>query len=202
MCVSPMNLAVPVIAETTVLPEGRQVPIPFELRYDPSRLDPGHTYGIRAAIRSGGRLMFTTDAPYPVITQGNPMQVDLWLKRVADESAGGTSGLSGTAWRLEDLGGAGVLDRAEATLEFPKAGRVAGSGSCNRFIGTVEISGESIKFGPLGSTRMACPEAVGTQEGKYLKALQDTERFTLDGPVLLVYSKGMAKPLRFMRKEP
>ncbi len=200
--VSPMNLAVPVIAETTVRPEGRTVPIPYELRYDASRIDPSHAYGIRAAIRSGGRIIFATDAPSPVITQGNPTKVDLWLKRAADGSAGGTSGLSGTAWRLEDLGGAGVLDRAEATLEFPEAGRVAGSGSCNRFFGSVEISGESIRFGQMGSTRMACPEAVGMQEDKYLKALQDAERYTLDGPMLLVYSKGMEKPLRFMRKEP
>jgi hypothetical protein len=37
-------------------------------------------------------------------------------------------GLQGTTWRLEDLGGAGVLDGAEATLEFPAAGKVAGRG--------------------------------------------------------------------------
>jgi heat shock protein HslJ len=114
----------------------------------------------------------------------------------------GEAGLVGTAWRLEDLGGAGVLDRVEATLEFPEAGKVAGSGSCNRFFGTVEISGESIKISPLGSTRMACAEAVMNQEGKYLKALQDAERFTRDGPALLIYCKGMAQPLRFMPKEP
>ncbi|MGH7516091.1 MAG: YbaY family lipoprotein [Gemmatimonadales bacterium] len=200
--VSRQDDAAPVIAETTVRPEGRQVPLPFELRYDPGRIQPSHTYAVRATIRSGGRMIFTTDVAYHVITRGNPTQVDLWLKRVADEATGGTSGLSGTAWRLEDLGGAGVLDRAEATLEFPEVGRVAGSGSCNRFFGTVEISGESIKFGPLGSTRMACPEAVGMQERKYLKALEEAERFTLDEPMLLVYSNGMEKPLRFMRKEP
>jgi heat shock protein HslJ len=123
--------------------------------------------------------------------------------RVAQTAAGGDGGgLVGTAWRLEDLGGAGVPDRVEATLEFPEAGKVAGSGSCNRFFGTVEISGESIKISPLGSTRMACAEAVGIQEGKYLKALQDAERFTRDGSALLIHCKGMAKPLRFMRKKP
>jgi heat shock protein HslJ len=121
----------------------------------------------------------------------------------AQTAAGGEAGdLVATAWRLEDLGGAGVLDRVEATLEFPDAGKVAGSGSCNRFFGTVEISGESIKISPLGSTRMACAEAVMNQEGKYLKALQDAERFTRDGSTLLIYCKGMAKPLRFIRKVP
>jgi heat shock protein HslJ len=121
----------------------------------------------------------------------------------AHTAAGGEAGgLVGTAWRLEELGGAGVLDRVEATLEFPEAGKVAGSGSCNRFFGTVSISGEAIEISPLGSTRMACPEAMMNQEGRYLKALQDAERFTRDGSTLLIYCKGMAKPLRFVRKEP
>ncbi len=117
-------------------------------------------------------------------------------------SGGEASGLWGTAWRLEDLGGAGVLDRVEATLEFTETGKVAGSGSCNRFFGTVEISGASIKISPLGSTRMACAEAAMNQEGKYLTALQDAERYTRDGSALLIYCKGLEQPLRFARKEP
>jgi hypothetical protein len=43
-------------------------------------------------------------------------------------------------------------------------GRVAGKGSCNRFIGTVEITGTSLALRPLGTTRMACAESVMTQE--------------------------------------
>lgn len=120
----------------------------------------------------------------------------------AGGEAGASTGLAGTAWRLEDLGGTSVLDRVEATLEFPEAGRIAGSGSCNRFFGTVEISAGSIKLGPTGSTRMACAEEVGVQEGKYLQALETAERYTLDGSTLLIYSKGMEKPLRFTRKGP
>lgn len=200
--VSPLILAAVVIAETTVKSEGRQVPIPFELRYDPSRIEPSHTYGIRVAIRSGGRMLFATDTAHPVITQGNPTQVNLWLKSVTDESGIETRGLVGTAWRLEDLGGAGVLDRAEASLEFPEAGKVAGRGSCNRFFGTVEFSGASMKFGPLGSTRVSCVEAVMNQEAKYLTALQGAERFTLAGSTLLIYYQGTDKPLRFLPKEP
>jgi putative lipoprotein len=35
--VSRQDVAAPVVAETTVRPAGRQVPIPFELRYDPGQ---------------------------------------------------------------------------------------------------------------------------------------------------------------------
>ena len=108
----------------------------------------------------------------------------------------------GTAWVLEDLGGAGVLDRVPTTLEFPAQGKVAGRGSCNRFFGTVAISGESIKFGAMGATRMSCGEAADLQESKYLKALGGAERFVIDGSVLLIYAKGMDKPLRFTRGTP
>lgn len=196
------DAAAPIIAETTVLPEGRQVPLPFELRYDPKAILPDGSYALRATIRSAGQMMFTTDTAYRVITQGNPTQVNLMLVRVSDVAESAASGIWGTAWRLEDLGGAGVLDRVQATLEFPEAGKAVGSGSCNQFFGTVEISGGSMMFGPLASTRMLCAGAVGIQEGKYLKALRDAERFALDGSVLLIYAKGMDKPLRFTRTAP
>jgi heat shock protein HslJ len=66
----------------------------------------------------------------------------------------------------------------------------------------VRITGESMVFGPLGSTRMACAEAVMNQEGRYLAALQEAERYTLDGSVLLVHTRAMPQPLRFTRATP
>jgi putative lipoprotein len=77
--VSPLILALPLIAQTTVRSEGRQVPLPFELRYEPSKILPDHTYGTKAVIKSGGRILFATETDYHVITQGNPTQVDLRL---------------------------------------------------------------------------------------------------------------------------
>jgi heat shock protein HslJ len=108
-------------------------------------------------------------------------------------------GLAGTAWRLESLGGAAVLEGAAATLEFPEAERVAGRASCNRFMGSVEITGDALRFGRLASTLMACEDAVMNQEAAYLRALEGAERFLRDGATLAIYSKGMDKPLRFVR---
>ena len=106
--------------------------------------------------------------------------------------------LSGSDWKLEDLG-SGALDNSKATLSFPEAGKVAGNGSCNRFFGSAEINGDAIKLSALGSTRMACPEPVMNQESKYLEALQAAERFEWKDPYLLIYCKGFEKPLRFTR---
>jgi heat shock protein HslJ len=109
--------------------------------------------------------------------------------------------LVGTEWLLEDLGGAGVIDNIRATLTFPEAGKTAGNGSCNRFFGPAEINGSAIKLGPLASTRIGCPEAVMDQETKYFNALQAAERFEWKDPYLLIYCKGLEKPLRFTRTQ-
>jgi putative lipoprotein len=183
-----------------VAANGRQVPLPFALTVDPARVNADRPYGIRAVIRAGGQTLFETPEPTPVLTQGAPATVTLMLTRVEAEAA--APSLLGTAWRLTDLAGAGVVNGAEATLEFPEAGRVAGRGSCNRFFGPVTITGAAIQFGLLGSTQMACSEPVAAQETKYFAALAGAERFEVEGATLRVYSKGVAAPLRFARTAP
>jgi heat shock protein HslJ len=112
--------------------------------------------------------------------------------------------LAGTEWLLEDLGGTGVLDDAQATLSFPKdfvtLGKISGNASCNRFTGGATIDSGSIHVGPLAITRMACAPAVNDQEMRYLKALQGAERLAFNGPYLLLYANGLEKPLRFIKK--
>jgi putative lipoprotein len=208
--VSRMDVAATPIADTTLHPDGRQVPLPFVLRYDPDRIDPRHDYAVRATITSEGRLAFTTTTVVRVITRDHPTMVDLVLSRVgpvpSEPSLPGpdppAAGLWGTAWLLEDITGSGVIDYARATLEFPQQSRAAGRGSCNRFSGSVTVAGDRIAFGQLASTMMACSEAVMNQERKYLQALQGAERYRLDGRDLLIYPRGMVTPLRFTRETP
>jgi heat shock protein HslJ len=109
------------------------------------------------------------------------------------------SELWGTAWSLEDLAGVPLVKGLQATLAFPEPGKVSGRGSCNRFFGAVEVSGQSINFNALASTRMACAEPVDNQETTYLKALQDAERFEISGDTLSIYAKDLEKPLRFKK---
>ena len=195
--VTPGIMIMAVVADTTVATQGRQVPIPFELGFDPGRIEPSHDYAVSAAIRSGGDILFESSPPTEVITRGHPTTVNLVLKGRGGEP-GAPTGLVGTAWRLEDLVGGGVIDNSMATLEFLDGGKIAGRASCNRFFGTVEISGSTLRFGALGSTKMACAAALMDQETKYLQALQNAERFQRDGQALLVFSRGFDKPSRFL----
>ncbi|MEO8482584.1 MAG: YbaY family lipoprotein [Acidobacteriota bacterium] len=64
----------------------RQVPVPFEVEYETTRIEPTHRYAVRARIFDGDRLMFTTTDTTLVITQGHPSRVSLMLR-----SAGGQS---------------------------------------------------------------------------------------------------------------
>jgi copper homeostasis protein (lipoprotein) len=66
-------------------------PYRFELAYDPAAIIPSRRYAVRARVTLEGRLLFTTDQAYGVITQGHPTSVELLLKRVA-----GAAGRSGT----------------------------------------------------------------------------------------------------------
>lgn len=67
------------IAEQIISSPG-QVPIDFELRYVSDEIDDRNTYSISAAITEGdGRMAFTNDTAYDVITRGNPRHVDMTL---------------------------------------------------------------------------------------------------------------------------
>jgi heat shock protein HslJ len=108
--------------------------------------------------------------------------------------------LTGTRWRLEDLAGKGVVDRAEATLEFVSDTAVSGNGSCNRFRGPVTVGRGTISFRALAATRMFCGEAVTNQETEYLAALAAAERWEVEEPFLRIYAAGRPEPLRFVRR--
>jgi len=197
---SPVIVTTRIVAEAVLRVDGKKPPIPFELAYDRARIASDRSYGVRAAIRSGDRILFETADAYPVITRGNPKRVELQLVRGAADAALAVPTLVGSAWRLEDLAGTGTPERVEATLEFPEVGRVAGLASCNRFFGYFETSGASLTIARLGATKKLCPPSLMDQETKYLRALEGAERFAIQGTTLTVYSQGLDKPLRFVKK--
>ncbi len=57
------------------------------------------------------------------------------------------------------------------TLVF-EGGKVSGSSGCNRFHGSFTAEGKTLTIHPLATTRMACEDAVMSQEQQFLGALQ------------------------------
>jgi len=75
--VSIADARAPVIASTTSQTRGRQVPLPFALRYNVSRLDPRHRYAVSARITDGNRLLWTTDTSYALRPGQGSMMLNL-----------------------------------------------------------------------------------------------------------------------------
>ena len=71
--VSLMDVAAKVIGEQVIKTDGAQVPIPYEVPYNPNAIDERHTYSMSARIEdSTGKLLFISDTTNPVITHDNP----------------------------------------------------------------------------------------------------------------------------------
>ncbi len=70
------------IAEQVIRPDGRQVPIEFEIQYDPGHIDQSHRYTIQARILEEGQVRFINTQAYPVITGGNPNTVEVVVNPV------------------------------------------------------------------------------------------------------------------------
>ncbi|WP_117233308.1 YbaY family lipoprotein [Vibrio maerlii] len=60
-----------VISEQEFTSDGDQVPLDFRLSYSNLDIKPNHRYSVRATIHVNGKLRFTTDSSYPVITDPN-----------------------------------------------------------------------------------------------------------------------------------
>lgn len=118
----------------------------------------------------------------------------------ASAAAATAFSLDHSEWQLVELAGASIVPNSAPTLSFFEPGKVAGNASCNRFTGTVTINAHDLKFGPLVTTMMTCPDTkVGQQESTYLKALQSVTRYEWHDPYLVVFSDGFEKPLQFTR---
>ncbi|MGD9018541.1 MAG: YbaY family lipoprotein [Desulfobacterales bacterium] len=74
--ISRQDAAATVISRQVIAQPG-QVPVPFELPYDPEIIDPRFTYGIQARIEAEGRLRFISTRVFPVITRGHPTRVEV-----------------------------------------------------------------------------------------------------------------------------
>ncbi len=77
--VSYADAPAPLIARQTISGPG-QVPIKFKVEYSREDIDSRSRYSIAAkVVESDGRLAFTNDTAYEVITHGNPDKVDMLL---------------------------------------------------------------------------------------------------------------------------
>jgi len=81
--------------------------------------------------------------------------------------------LIGTIWKAITIDGRPVIEGSEVLLGISDE-RVGGFGGCNSYFGPYTVDGNAVSVGPLTSTRVACDEAIMTQENNYLAAFEST----------------------------
>ncbi|MCX8996930.1 META domain-containing protein [Rhizobiaceae bacterium BDR2-2] len=104
-------------------------------------------------------------------------------------------------WLAEDIGGGGVVDRLQTTLEISADGTFFGQGGCNRYRGQLTAEGAAIDFGPAAATRMACPPAAMDQEARFFEVLTGAAGFSYDEETRkLTLSDDAGKPLAVLAR--
>jgi putative lipoprotein len=186
------------IAETVFAPEGKQVPIPFQLSYNPADINPAHRYQIVANISLNGKPMFITKTPLWVITKGASSHADILLQQAPAQSAAEAGAkLTDTKWVLAEVNGTAALagQGVSVHLELHKKGKVAGSTGCNNLVGSYIASEGALQFTLAATTMKMCTAPVMQQEQAVLAALKATTAYKLDGNTLelLNGSQSLAK---------
>ena len=116
--------------------------------------------------------------------------------------------LTGTTWQLafylDDDAFTSVLADTEITALFGDDGQLTGSAGCNNYFGSYEVEGDTITFGLLGSTLMACPEPAGImdQEMAYFTALGSTVAYRIEGDELELIDADGTRVAQFVALPP
>ncbi len=105
---------------------------------------------------------------------------------------------AGVDWLLTSVEGKTIAPGppgAQAGLRLdPRTSEASGKATCNQFRGHFELDEAGLRFGPLATTRMACKGGSLDLESRYLKALQQTSRWSRNGETLTL-SDAAGKPL-------
>lgn len=199
-----------VVAEQRVTADGRQVPVPFELRYSAARIEAHRRYGLRAQIRApDGELMFSTTSHRAVLEAGAApeSEIELVVQRArADAASRASDGtLTGAPWRLVALRRPGAAEEPigaepQYTVEFGADGRYSGRAHCNSFTGAYERPApETLSIRAGAATLAACPQPSIADE--YLRALASVTSYRVNGDELQL-SYNTSGELRFVRTPP
>jgi putative lipoprotein len=188
--VSLMDIAAIVLAQTSIRPT-HQVPIPFELAYDPETIDSRMTYAVRATIRRGENTLFVTDRHYPVLTRGNADSTNLVLLRSGGKAAPvADAELTHTRWMLRKLRGEVVRTGENQRPPFLQLIReqdtdiAQGFAGCGSFRGGYARDGAMLKFGRLSSTKKTCPDAG--LEDLFHRALAEVNAYRIESTWLIL----------------
>jgi len=93
--------------------------------------------------------------------------------------------LASSQWHVDEIEGQAVETVSQASLAFDSGGKVSGSTGCNSFTGSAKMTGTSVHFAPVASTKKSCPPDAMSQETRMLKALGNVTGYDVDSTGVL-----------------
>lgn len=150
-----------------------------------------------------GDFLAALSTPSLIVTleNDNALVFSLGKKRLLEfekgeqPQASGVQALSAEAlvgaWTLTSINGedvAKLFSDKKPSIEFDADGKVFGNGGCNSYRGTFKLEENTLSFGPLMSTKMACPSLEG--EGKFMQLLASPVQATINGETLTFLKDG------------
>ncbi len=176
---------------TTTISNPGPMPIAFVIDYDGSEILPQHTYSVRATVYEHGKMRFTTDTVYPVLTRGADSHVNMMLVPVGNTPRTKTA-LTETRWALISAYGVDFQAAEGQITPFVQLGNenntVSGNSGCNNFAGTYTLQDGKLKLGPLAMTMMACIDNdIMQTEQRFAQALSELNRYEITDDRLTGY---------------
>jgi heat shock protein HslJ len=106
----------------------------------------------------------------------------------ADVAMPATANIEDTKWQLVEVSNESISplagEKRPHILLDSSQKKATGFAGCNNFFGSYEIDDIALKFGPLGSTRMSCPDLQLSLETEVFKALDKTSGWEIKDDVL------------------
>lgn len=169
--------------------DGRNLPVAMEGDYKALEI----AYG-KAVEKPGQSVLVTLEGlitKRPSMEEGRPPETTLVVKRliaVTPQEGCRTiladSPLRDVYWKVVRLADRPVVTREgqrEAHLILASHDqRVSGSTGCNRLSGTFQIEADTLRFGPISTTKMACPNGAD-EERQFLKAMANVSGYRIRG---------------------
>jgi heat shock protein HslJ len=99
--------------------------------------------------------------------------------------------MDGIGWRVVSINSAKIPVEREAMINFD-ANRMSGTVGCNRLGTEYSYKDKKLSFGPVMSTKMACPDPIGAQEYAFISLLGSafSTEFPGDGSMVLTGKDG------------
>ena len=114
-----------------------------------------------------------------------------------------SASLVGT-WKLVSYGSPAsptpAVPDVDASVIFGSDGAISGNVGCNSFNGNYKVDGETVTFGAIASTLMACADPIAQQEGMVFNVFVNTATFKLDSNTLSIISSDGNSVVVFERK--